>query len=175
MTTSVSISAAPGLIVSVPAGIGPQVVVSTPAGAGVDVVTPPTSPISLSIGGALGETASMRYAAGGDLSGHRAVRLSALGVVYPDITLPQHAGTVIGVTAGAAASGRAVVVQHSGLLVEPSWAWTPDVPVYVGPAGVLTQSFALGPGQRWLQILGWAISPTSINIDISNAFIVTDV
>lgn len=96
------------------------------------------------------------------LSGHRVVRAtSALGVNYADNQTPSHAATVVGVTTGAALLGAAVIVQVSGEIVEPSWAWTPNLPVYCGPNGTLTQT---PPSSGWLLEIGFAVAATQLFI-----------
>ena len=85
--------------------------------------------------------------AGQTLSGHRAVAFSDAGeVVYADNATPGHAWASVGITAAAALSGADVEVVTAGELVEPSWSWTPGLPVFVGAGGVLTQDAPQDPG-----------------------------
>lgn len=189
LVPAVSVPAAGGVALSLAEG-GAAVAVSAQAGPVVSVsAAPAVAPVALAVAsGAVGVQVEIGgpspvvvadpapvYTAAGDLSGHRAVRLTAQGVSYPDLAQPGHAGTVIGLTTGAALAGRSVAVQRAGLLIEPSWSWAPDAPVYVGPSGGLTQSPARTPGQRWQQIFGRAISPASIYIDPMPPILVTDV
>ena len=108
------------------------------------------------------ETASAAVSriASGVLSGHRAVRsLSALTVALCDAATPLHAQSFLGVTRGAADPGGAVSVQTDGELVEPSWSWSPGLPVFVGLGGVLTQT---SPLTGFALVVGFAQSLTSL-------------
>ena len=79
--------------------------------------------------------------AGAALSGHRIVRLNADGeAVYADHTVVADASAVLGMTIAAASQGDDVLVQTEGELVEPSWSWGPDLPIFLGAEGQLTQS-----------------------------------
>jgi hypothetical protein len=46
-------------------------------------------------------------------------------------------------------------------MTEPSWDWTPGLPLYVGPDGILVQS---PPASGFIREIGLAVSPTSIVI-----------
>ena len=93
------------------------------------------------------------------LSGHRFVAAAPDGHVrYPDIDDPEDAFLLVGLTLGAALAGAPIEVQAAGPVEEPSWTWSPG-PIFVGPAGVLTQS---RPGGAWLRQIATAIAPTRI-------------
>lgn len=98
--------------------------------------------------------------AGETLSGHRVVQLIDGQAYYCDADNPDHAGTAIGLTTGAALIGDEATIQTLGNLIEPSWSWTPG-PVYLGSQGQLTQT----PAGMFLQQIGVALSTTSININ----------
>lgn len=51
-----------------------------------------------------------------------------------------------------------------GPLVEPSWGWTPGLPVFCGPDGVLTQ--IVPTSGLWLRQVGAAVSATEITVDL---------
>ena len=94
------------------------------------------------------------------ISGHRAVRgTSPSGADYCSNATASHAPAFLGLTQGAASSGTTVTVQRTGVIVEPSWAWTPWTPVFVGVNGVLTQS---SPSSGFSLVVGVALSATSI-------------
>lgn len=96
--------------------------------------------------------------AGAAISGHRALMvLPAGGVAHAD---PSLAGfEFVGISTGAAAAGAQVQVVESGVITEPSWAWTPALPIYVAPSGNLTQT---PPSSGTLQQVAVALSATAI-------------
>lgn len=97
----------------------------------------------------------LEITAAAPLGGHRAV--TADGLHCTPATLHRFAG----ITTAAAAPGAPVPVQRHGLMTEPSWAWTPEAPIFIGPDGVLTQLAPTGLARR----VAWAIGPGTINID----------
>ena len=112
--------------------------------------------------GAPGGTA-VSAIAGQALGGHRAIVLDATGAAfYADCAVPGHFGRLAGVTQGAAITGDSVTVIGSGVMTEPSWAWTADAPVFLGSAGLLTQTV---PVTGFLQIIGIALSATTLFIN----------
>lgn len=102
------------------------------------------------------------YVAGEALGGNRAVKADASGqAVYATNTdaASQH---LLGVTTGAASAAANVGVQRAGVMVEPSWSWTPNQPVFLGVNGVLTQTYPTGA--LLSIIVGFALTPTSIHL-----------
>lgn len=96
--------------------------------------------------------------AGAVLSGHRALMANgAGGLVHADPADPTYA--FAGISAGSAMVGAAVQAVVFGLVVEPSWNWTPLLPLFAGPDGVLTQTVPLA---GVVQQVGVASSATSI-------------
>lgn len=100
-------------------------------------------------------------AAAGGLGGHRAVRLVAGEASYADNTNVPDANLVLGVTRGAVVAGDLAQIQVTGLMTESSWAWTPDAPVFVGAAGVLTQP---APASGFALMVGIATAADQILI-----------
>lgn len=90
------------------------------------------------------------------LGGHRAITADGFHAT------PSLLDKLAGISTGAASIGETAVLQRSGLMVEPTWTWTPDAPVFVGAAGVLTQTPPSGVARR----VAWAISATEINVDL---------
>jgi hypothetical protein len=103
----------------------------------------------------------LQFVASGALGGHRVVRLSGGDLVYASNTETAFANAPLGLTIGATAPGATASVQTSGLMTEPSWAWTPEQPVFVGPNGVPVQP---SPATGYSLIVGIATSPTQILI-----------
>lgn len=98
------------------------------------------------------------------LGGHRVVRAtSSTGVDYASSDDPTHRDVVLGITSGAAGAGSPISVVSSGSMIEPTWSWTPNQPIYAGLNGALTQT---APTSGWLRILGFATSPTSIVVQL---------
>ena len=98
------------------------------------------------------------------LSGHSAVALSADGTLSrADCTHSAHRGSVLGIVANAYVAGADAVVSNNTPLEHAGWAWAPG-PVFVGIAGQLTQS--LPPGALFSQVIGQAVSPTRVLIDV---------
>ncbi|MEZ2293931.1 hypothetical protein [Variovorax sp. RCC_210] len=110
--------------------------------------------------GGLGQ-AYVEFPAAVPLGGHRAVRLLAGQAIYADHTVVADANAVLGITRGAVEEGALAQIQFGGLMTEPSWAWTPDQPVFVGLEGVLTQP---SPTTGFSLIVGIATLPTQILI-----------
>lgn len=101
----------------------------------------------------------------GAVGGHRAVsRVSNTEVAHTDYTSYNSCRAIVGITLGAASSGNPVTVRTEGLLIEPSWAWTPNLDVYLTASGTLTQTI---PVSNHVVSVGQAITATSIQIRIS--------
>lgn len=114
-------------------------------------------------------SAHLTYLAAGPLSGHRAVRAAAGGTVtYADQTELAYANAVLGITMHAAEDGAQVSVQFSGEMVEPSWDWEINQPVFLGANGHLTQAV---PATGVCLILGVATAPTVIAVAIKQPII----
>lgn len=105
------------------------------------------------------------------LGGHRAVRLQAGEAIYADNTVLADANVVLGITRGAAAAGALAQIQFGGLMTEPSWAWTPDLPVFCAAAGALTQT---PPITGFSLIVGIATRPTQILIGAKSPIVLQE-
>ncbi len=96
------------------------------------------------------------------MSGHRIVIAdSAAGVSYADNGTLAHSHLVLGLTLGAVAAGAPVTVQVEGEIVEPSWSWTPELPLFLGEDGLMTQTAPSSPAAFSL-VVGFAVSETKI-------------
>lgn len=105
------------------------------------------------------------------LSGHTAVALDPSGLlIYADCTNPAHIGAVQGVIANAYGAGDPAVVQTSFDLSHAGWAFATG-PVFVGAAGALVQ--ALPVGAVFAQVIGYALAPTRIRIDVQPPIVLT--
>jgi hypothetical protein len=113
------------------------------------------------------------YPASTALSGHRMVTLDAAGeAIYASSGNITHASRVLGMTTGAAGAGATAYIQLFGELVEPTWAWVLDTPVYLSADGSLTQTSPALPAVFTL-IVGFPITPTSIFINIQSPIILS--
>lgn len=98
------------------------------------------------------------------LSGHRAVTCNRDGMlIYADKDTPEHGHKLLGITTHAAESGSFCTVLRYGELTEPSWSWETDKPVFVGEAGMLTQT---PPETGFSVIIGFPIKPDTLSVRI---------
>lgn len=105
------------------------------------------------------------------ISGHCAVALDAGGLlVYADCTNPAHIGAVQGVVGNAYSPGDPAVVQTDFDLTHAGWTFATG-PVFVGAAGALVQ--ALPVGAVFAQVIGYALAPTRIRIDVQPPIVLT--
>ncbi len=130
-------------------------------------LTPPT-PVAITAGlqgpagppGADGDGA-ITLLASGALGGHRLVAADgAGGVTYASCDDPTDLPAVLGMTLHAATDGAAIALRRVGEVEESSWSWTPGQPVYLGLAGVPTQT--LPPTALFGLIVGIPTSPTTL-------------
>lgn len=91
------------------------------------------------------------------LGGNRAVTVDGYHAT------PATLDKLIGITTGAVSLGEDATVVRWGIMTEPSWTWTADQPIFVGAAGVLTQT---PPVSGTVRRIAWAVSPTQISIDL---------
>ena len=105
------------------------------------------------------------------ISGHTAVALDSGGLlIYADCTNPAHIGAVQGVVGNAYSPGDLAVVQTGFELVHAGWSFAPG-PVFVGASGALVQ--VLPVGAVFAQVIGYALAPTRIRIDVQPPIVLT--
>ena len=105
------------------------------------------------------------------ISGHTAVALDSGGLlVYADCTNPAHIGAVQGVVGNAYSPGDLAVVQTEFELVHAGWSFAPG-PVLAGLSGALVQT--LPPGALFAQVVGFALAPTRIRVDVQPPVVLT--
>lgn len=95
------------------------------------------------------------------LGGHRMVRGARDALTYATNTDASHADDIQGLTLGAAAAGAGVLLQRAGDVTEPSWSWTPETPVFLGPDGQLTQT-PPDDSAAFTLCVGFAATPTTL-------------
>ena len=82
-----------------------------------------------------------------------------------DNTNSAHRGKVSGISVDVATIlGEEQRIQVYGPLSDPSWTWTPGLPIYVGD-GVLTQS---KPETGWVQVVAKARTATEVWVQVTD-------
>lgn len=113
-------------------------------------------------GGADSNLTSMTAAV--NLNGNFAVKVNSSGLAdVPSITLLADGQAVVGITTGAISMGASGDIRTAGTMTEPSWTWTPGLPVYVADLGALTQSVPTG---KWVLQIGVAETATQLVINV---------
>jgi len=109
--------------------------------------------------------------AGEALGGHRGVVLNAVAeAVYASNAVPAHLHKVLGLTTGAAILGATATVQTGGEMVEPTWAWTLDAPIFLGTSGLLTQ---VEPTTGFSLVVAFPVTATKIFIKLREPLALT--
>lgn len=110
--------------------------------------------------GEAGTVPVLTYLASGAIGGHRVVCSAGSGSArYADSSTTADAACVLGLSTAAALNGAPVDIQYSGEITEPSWSWTPSLPVFCGLNGLPTQT---PPTLGFQLVIGVATSATSI-------------
>lgn len=126
----------------------------------VSVAVPISSPGAQGPKGDPGGTTFQRPSAG-PMSALRVVYEAGGAVAPADPQDGEQVGAIIGLAVTAAgAPGVPIDIQAQGAVNDAGWAWA-DGPVFLGPAGTLTQ---IPPDDGWEVVVGWALSPTRINL-----------
>ena len=99
------------------------------------------------------------------LSGQRIIANTASGVVYASRDLLETVQTVLGFTKNA---GTILEVIAQGVYIDPTMAWDPLFPLWLGINGELTQ---VRPTTGYLLEVGKVITPTEIVINIQSPII----
>lgn len=96
------------------------------------------------------------------LSGHTVVTTDDTGELVPaSATDPTHVARPLWLTTGAWAAGVPATVVAAGIVTEPTWSWTPGLPVFLGANGALTQAPPTAP--QFLRWVAAVVDPTSLN------------
>jgi len=105
-----------------------------------------------------------------DLGGHRIVVAIGSQIAYADNTIASHSSIVTGITTQAALSGGTLNVTISGEVIEGSWNWTLDKPIFLTANGLMTQT---APSTGFLLQVGYPTSTTSMVVDIKTAIVLS--
>lgn len=97
-----------------------------------------------------------------DLGGHRLVVSTDTGAVeYADATNPAHTNRPVWMTTGAWSAGDTATLTTAGLVTEPSWSWTPGMPILLGTNGLPVQT--LPAGAVFLRRVALPTVPTTVD------------
>lgn len=110
-------------------------------------------------------TAEFGATAIGAVSALRCVSSQGSGVALTDPASVQSLALIAGIAITAAADGGLVTIRRTGQVSDAAWAWTPGLPVFSGPSGILTQ---VPPGTVATRQIGAAVSATTLQIDLSD-------
>lgn len=112
-----------------------------------------------------GYAITLERPAHGALSGHRVVVERSDGTwEYADNATADHMHRPPALTTGASADGALCQAVAFGEVDEPSWGWTPGLPLFLGETGVLTHTAPVTPAVFLLEV-GAALSATRIFFD----------
>lgn len=173
-----SLNLAPGVTVQVDPPSLPEIRAEPPSS--VVAVVPIAGPIgprgpagSSGTGSDVGQV-KLTVIASANLSGHRAITRRIDGTVeYADNTTASHLHAPIWLTMSAVSLGAETEVLVYGTLTEPSWSWVPQLPLYLGTNGVITQTPPSPPGALFLAPLGVATGPTTVFVDRQPSILLT--
>lgn len=110
---------------------------------------------------------SKYYTAAEDINGHCVVRVIAgEQIIKANCNIPTDY-LVVGITDSAVSAGGVIEVFDKGPITHLGWTWAANLPIYLGMDGGIVQS--LPPEALFMKVLGMAVSPTMIIIDIQPA------
>ena len=130
-------------------------------------ITPNDGLLTLTIsasggGGPGGDGVVLSMIAATTIHGGRAVSSDPDEVYHPALAVPIDGPRVVGIAMQSVSTGDPVDIRTSGPITDPAWSWTGG-PVYVGDAGVLTQT---APTSGWIVSVGSAISSNTIDVNV---------
>lgn len=103
------------------------------------------------------------YKSGGNLSGHRAIKIEDNKAYYASNTILSDAYKIIGISTGASMIDEDCIINTFGELTEPSWNWEEGKPIFLGTNGTLTQTC---PSSGFILQIATVINSKKIFIDI---------
>lgn len=100
------------------------------------------------------------------MSAYRAVVADgAANILLANNTDSTHRARVLGIIEQAVTAGFAVNVKREGEMSFIGWSWVPNLPIFVGVGGLLTQTAPVSPAV-FSQIIAVAASATVIELGI---------
>lgn len=119
--------------------------------------------------GAGGDSIAVVRLAAQALGGHRVVRTVGAGLVdYADARFEDHAEEVLGLTTHAVSTGGEIQVLTHGFITEPSWAWTPGLPLFLAADGLMAH--VPDPSMAFDLVVGFAETATTVFINLQLPF-----
>lgn len=110
--------------------------------------------------------AAISVTAASAIGGHRIVVLDDAGApAYASNQDINHLSKVLGMTLNAANPGDTLSIVRTGDVVEPTWNWTLNLPVFLGTNGLLTQTPPSTPA-LFSQVVGFPITATKMFVNI---------
>ncbi len=119
--------------------------------------------VNSQIGDVVLDYEKFRGICGENIGGNRAIIVTDNKFYYASQSNLNHVNKVIGITTQSGIINSSIIVQSSGEMIEPSWNWDIDKPVYLGNNGLLTQTI---PSTGFLLEMGIPNSNISLIIRI---------
>lgn len=104
--------------------------------------------------------------AGATINGHRVVTRTVGLIYHADKDTIAHQSQVLGMSLNAGAITDNINIITMGYVIEPSWSWTPDIALFLGTDGQMTET---RPTTGFLLQVAQSISATEIWVDIKTA------
>lgn len=112
--------------------------------------------------------------ASGTIVGHRVVRcIDAAEVAYTDVTDANQVFSALGISLNSSAPGDVVNVKTEGEVTEPSWTWTPLMPIFLTANGMMSQTAPTQPTAAFVLSVGYALSATTMRVQIGIPIVLT--
>jgi hypothetical protein len=112
--------------------------------------------------------------ASGTIVGHRVVRcIDAAEVAYTDVTDANQVFSTLGISLNSSAPGDVVNVKTEGEVTEPSWTWTPLMPIFLTANGMMSQTAPTQPTAAFVLSVGYALSATTMRVQIGIPIVLT--
>ena len=122
--------------------------------------------------GRLVDQSGLSAQASSAISGGRIVKwISGVGIQYASSGNLADLGVDLSLTLNAASAGDWVTLQRTGLVSEPAWNWTPNLPVFLGLGGLPTQTVPTLPDSKFSLRIGTALSPTLLSLSFSEPLV----
>lgn len=110
---------------------------------------------------------TVNYIAAEAIGGHRIVTVNELGkIIYADKDQSEHVYKVLGISKNAIEEGASGEIQSAGEMIEPSWNWTPNLPIYLGNNGLMTQTVITS---GFILQIAFAVTATKIFVGIKQS------
>lgn len=129
----------------------------------------PAVPVNVTVidGGSNTEPTLIELIAGSTIQAYRFVTTNSSGqAIYADSSIASHRNRIVGITLQASLPGDTLMIQEDMLVENTGWNFTPESLLYLGTQGTLTTNPRTGV---FSNILGYAVTPTSVRIQIGRS------